>query len=181
LQSFSVADLQRRLKFALDKVGVGNAIGGIDFSFNEDRNGHYQLFWCPHAYLIFATDRRCKIRKALRKLRQFKKSVPVPKPIKISKFNNNPRRRSYALKMTFKRRIGYDEVKILKDGKTRKCRNTSTDRLRAVERVELFLYLDEIGLAQRVVFRGGKPLISTETVRIKAVGRRIKQKPKNRK
>jgi hypothetical protein len=171
LQRFSVADLQRRIKFALDQVGIGNAIGGIDFSFNEDRDGKYSPFWSVHAYLITATDDRVGLRKRLRKLRpQFKRTKRVRRPIKVSPFENSRRRRSYALKMAFKRRIGYDEIKLTKDGEPRERRNTSKDKLRAIERIELFLYLDQIGLAERVFFRGGKPVISAGTVRIKATG-----------
>jgi len=47
--------------------------------------------------------------------------------------------------MNFRRRIGYNEIKNIKE-KIRKCRNTSHDKLRAAERFELFMYLDRIGL-----------------------------------
>jgi hypothetical protein len=48
LHSVDIVNLQRRLKYALDAVGISAAIGGIDFSFNEDREGKYPPFWCPH-------------------------------------------------------------------------------------------------------------------------------------
>src|SRR6266404_384147 len=47
--------LQRRLKYALEAVGIGVALGGIDFSFNEDRDEKYRPFWSPHFYLITST------------------------------------------------------------------------------------------------------------------------------
>jgi hypothetical protein len=39
LHSVDIVNLRRRLKYALDSAGIGAAIGGIDFSFNEDREG----------------------------------------------------------------------------------------------------------------------------------------------
>ena len=52
LSVFSIVNFQRTLKYALDKIGLAVALGGIDFSFNEDKKGKYQPFWCPHFYLI---------------------------------------------------------------------------------------------------------------------------------
>ena len=52
LDTFSIVDLHRRIKYALEKAGIGLAIGGVDFSFNEDRKGKYDPFWCPHLYII---------------------------------------------------------------------------------------------------------------------------------
>jgi hypothetical protein len=52
LKSFDVKNMQRRLKSRLDQAGVDVAIGSIDFSFNEDEQGKYQGFWCPHVYLV---------------------------------------------------------------------------------------------------------------------------------
>ena len=58
LKSVSITNLQRRMKYALAKAGVEVAIGGIDFSFNEDKKYTYQPFWSPHLYVIMATRRR---------------------------------------------------------------------------------------------------------------------------
>ena len=58
LKSVSITNLQRRMKYALAKAGVDVAIGGIDFSFNEDRKGKYQPFWSPHLYVITATRKK---------------------------------------------------------------------------------------------------------------------------
>jgi hypothetical protein len=80
-----------------------------------------------------------------------------------------------ALKMKFKRRIGYDEIKIGKHGNIRKCRNTSRDKLRAIERLELFMYLDQIGLVPRVIYYGSEPKINSIGVTIERPhGHRIK-------
>ena len=173
LRKFSIADAQRRLKWALDRVALGPALGGVDFSFNEDRDGTFTPAWSVHSYIISATYDSKRLQKDLRDW--FKKTnTPVGKvvvrPIKVSSFTNIPYRRSYALKMNFKRRIGYKEVKI-QNGKKRTCRNTSTDGLRAKERLELFKYLDRIGLAARIILHGTRPFVDgNERVTLKPWG-----------
>ena len=39
LQSVSIENFQRRMKYALDKANIEVGIGGLDFSFNEDQKG----------------------------------------------------------------------------------------------------------------------------------------------
>lgn len=161
LKNFSIANFKRRIKAALDKAGVKCAIGGIDFSFNEDRENQWQPFTCPHIYLIASTDDREKLRRTLKK--NFLKTDEVKRPIKLPLFHNNAYRRSYSLKMIFKLRISH--YKKRKDDPTKKSRNTSTDKLRVDQRIELYRYLHQIGLAARVIFRGLKPKITNSKVR----------------
>jgi hypothetical protein len=155
LEKISVANCQRRLKYALQQTGIKVAIGGMDFSFNEDEHGKYRPFWSQHYYLITSTHDKNKLLKTLKAF--FPKTKAIPRSVKIPPFDNKSRRRSYALKTMFTRRIGYDETKTNASGKKRKCRNTRRDRLRSRERFELFMHLDKIGLAQRVVFFKAAP------------------------
>jgi hypothetical protein len=154
-KSFDLKNMQRRLKSRLDDAEVDAAIGSIDFSFNDDEDGEYQGSWCPHVYLITSTADRRQLR---RKLSGFECSKEIPRPKKIIRFENTARRRLYSMKMNFERRIGYDDRKI-RNGKIQDCRNTRTDRLRALERHELLLFLDQIGFAERAIFRFVKPVI----------------------
>jgi hypothetical protein len=163
LNTINIVNLQRRLKYALKDTKIPIALGGIDFSFNEDREGKYQPFWSVHFYLITSTESKTKLGNKLRGI--YLKSEEVPRSVKISSFNNIAVRRSYALKMNFRRRIGYAEIKN-RNGKIRKCRNTSSDKLRADERLELFIYLDQIGLASRVIFWRAKPIVNSSRVKI---------------
>jgi hypothetical protein len=162
LKNFSIANFQRRIKAALDIAGVKCAIGGIDFSFNEDRDQQWQPFICPHIYLITSTDDREKLHQALETI--FPETDEVPRPKHLPLFKNNAYRRSYSLKMIFKRRISY--YKMRKEKQT-KSRNTSNDKLRVDQRIELFKYLHQIGLAARVIFRGLKPEMSNSKVRFR--------------
>ena len=162
LKHFSIVNFQRRIKAALDAANVKSGIGGVDFSFNEDREIKWQPFICLHIYLIAATDNREKLRRALKKI--FLKIDEVRRPIKLPLFDNNAYRRSYSLKMIFKRRISY--YKMRKEKPT-KSRNTSNDDLRVDQRIELFKYLHQIGLAARIIFRGIKPEASRSKVRFR--------------
>jgi hypothetical protein len=160
----SAANCLRRLKYALQQAGIKVAIGGMDFSFNEDAKGKYKSFWSQHYYIItYALDLN-KLKKALKKY--FWDTEAVPRPVKISPFENKPRRRSYPLKTIFKRRIGYKAIRTDKSGRKRKCRNTRRDRLRSKERFELFIYLNKIGLASRVIFVGATPISDASGVSV---------------
>jgi hypothetical protein len=163
LKNFSIANFQRRIKAALDTANVKSGIGGVDFSFNEDRDQQWQPFICPHIYLIASIDDREKLRRILNTI--FRKTIEVHRPIKLPLFHNNAYRRSYSLKMIFKRRISH--YKMRKENLTKKSRNTSTDKLRVDQRIELYRYLHQIGFAARVIFRGIKPEISNSKVRFR--------------
>jgi len=163
LKNFSIANFQRRIKAALDAANINSGIGGIDFSFNEDRDQQWQPFVCPHIYLITSTDDREKLHQALETI--FPETDEVPRPKHLPLFQNNAYRRSYSLKMIFKRRISY--YKMRKDNPTKKSRNTSNDDLRVDQRIELYRYLHQIGLAARVIFRGLKPKITSSKVRFR--------------
>jgi hypothetical protein len=163
LRTVDIPNLQRRLKYTLNKAGLDIALGGIDFSFNDDHEQKYLPFWSPHFYLITSTADKATLKKKLCKL--FSKAKEIPHPVQIKSFKNKAYGRSYALKMDFRRRIGYSEIKKIEE-KIRKCRNTSHDKLRTVERLELFIYLDQIGFADRVFLLSAKPVVKGQGVKI---------------
>jgi hypothetical protein len=163
LHSVSIGNCQRRLKYALQATNFEVTLGGIDFSLNEDRKGKYKQFWGPHYYLITSTQNKNKLIKVLRPF--FRKMTKIPRPVKVTPFENKASRRSYALKTIFFRRVGYDEIKM-RNGTMRQCRNTSRDKLRSKERLELFMYLNKIGLAARVIFFGAMPISDSSGVYI---------------
>ena len=162
LSQFSITDLQRRFKYAMDKADIRSAIGGIDFSFNEDQEGKFKPFWNVHLYAITGGKKE-QLSRQLKAIVQYSRAVPRPK--RVTSFENKAIRRSYALKMHFERRIGYNEIKSGK-GKRRKCRNTKRDELLVAQRLELYLFLDRIGFAERVFFRGAKPVTNANGVSI---------------
>ncbi len=175
LNKFKIINFQRRLRSVLDAIGLVEAIGGIDFSFNEDRDQMYKPFWCPHIYVICSVASEDRARHALKNV--FRHDYRIPRPVKISTFNNSARRRSYAFKTEFIRRIGYEEIK----SNGRKCRNTSRDKLRTAERLELFRYLNRCGLAQFLIFKGCKPVTDDMRVRIRRIAPTTSHQSKSKK
>jgi hypothetical protein len=167
LHTLDIGNLRRRLGYALAKAGIGVAIGAIDFSFNEDEEGKYKPYWSAHYYVITSVANKSRVRKLLKRL--FASGRRIPRPVKISAFDNTSRRRSYAFKTQFNRRIGIDAIKKGKDSIVRNCRNTSKQRLRAAERLELYAYLDQIGLAERFIFRRVKPVIKSTKVKLEVI------------
>jgi hypothetical protein len=169
LHSLSITDFHRRLKYALKEVGIDAAIGGIDFALSEHKTDRFAPRWVAHHYIIVPTANPDKIRAAL--LARFPRSDRVPRPVKVPKFENISRRRSYALKMHFMRRISIDGSEATND-KPRVRRNTEDQRLRTSERLELWLYLDQIGLGTRPIFHGLKPIIGRNKVSIVKINRK---------
>jgi hypothetical protein len=102
------------------------------------------------------------LRRTLKKI--FRKTIEVNRPIKLPLVHNNAYRRSYSLKMIFKRRISY--YKMRKE-KPVKSRNTSRYELRVDQRIELFKYLHQIGFAARIIFWGIKPEASRSKMRFR--------------
>jgi hypothetical protein len=166
LHTLYICHLRRRLKYALAEAELDIAIAAIDFSFNEDKDRKYNPYWSAHYYVITSLANKARIKKILKRF--FASDRRIPRPVKISAFNDSSRRRSYAFKINFKRRVGVDAIKKGKDGTMRKCRNTSNQRLRAAERLELFMYLDQIGFGERFIFRGVKPVIKSSGVKFRA-------------
>ena len=109
LHTLDIKNLLRRLGYALAKAGIDIAIGAIDFSFNEDKDGKYKPFWSAHYYVITSVANKAKIKKMLKRL--FTSDRRIPRPVKISAFDNSSRRRSYAFKIQYNRRIGVDAIR----------------------------------------------------------------------
>ncbi len=162
LNRFNITNYQRRIKTILDSVGIKSAIGGIDISFNEDRENKWLPYICLHPYLITATNDRQKLRRDLKRI--IPKSIEVPKPVQVPLFENKAYRRSYSLKFDIQRRIS---CKKIRKWKSKKSRNTSYDDLLVDQRIELYKYLHQIGLAARIFFRGIKPEVSKTKVKFR--------------
>lgn len=162
LSAFSIDNFVRRIKSALDRADVMSAIGGVDISFNESREDRWPPITSVHLYLIVATDDKRQLSRCLKA--EFSSSRQIPRPIHLSAFDNNSFRRSYSLKTSFKRRIS--NTKPRKED-ARPVQDTSPDRPRVDQRIELYLLLHKVGLSARVFFRGVKPEVAEAKVRFR--------------
>jgi hypothetical protein len=161
LSKFSASGLINRVKTILRKNGVRLAVGGIDFSFNQDGRGAFRSHWCAHLWLILPSCNRELWEPALRKANPA--SDTTPHPIKIEAWDGRREALAYALKTTFKRRVSVFKKKAL-GGRLK--RNTSEQDLRVSELIPLYQYLDSIGLHSRVFLLGARPTMTDRGISI---------------
>lgn len=104
---------------------------------------------CPRA----PTKNINRLKKRLK--RRFLKTDAVPRPVQVVQWDGRSRALRYALKANFQRRIGRDDGNRFstKKGTNRTCRVTEKQRLRSMDKRELLLNLDQIGLQGRLLLR----------------------------
>ncbi len=154
LSALSILNVKNEVSRALYDCKIPFAIGGLDFSFNEDKEGRFLPHWSPHFWLSVPSYNRSRWEILLR--RSFPKSIAVPRPIRTAPWDGSRRALGYAVKTDFQRRITYDKPMAYRDS-WRMCRNSRKDRLRAAERVELYQSLHHISPSARIILLGVDP------------------------
>jgi hypothetical protein len=172
LSQLSIKSLQDGVKKVLRANGVKLALGGLDLSYNEHRDHRFAPHWAPQYWLLLPTSNRHRWEPALRSLSP--SSDVVPRPLKILRWDRDLAALGYALKTRFKRRESYEHERPYRDG-TRICRNTRSLPLRAKERLELFQFLDQVGLAARVFLLGARPTRTEAGISIVRLSKRQNQ------
>jgi hypothetical protein len=143
----------RRWKEALGRAGVTWLLGATDWSFNEHKNGRYHESWLEHFYGFTVTDEPKKLRRSLKE--QFPPNDAIPRPVQVKSWDGDKTAIDYMLKPVFKRRIGTDEGQRhdQESGGERECRATDKQPLRAEQKHELLMFLDQIGIQSRFLMR----------------------------
>jgi len=166
LEQADLNELQSDAKSLLRKVGIRYAMGGVDLSYNQE--GRSAGYWCGQIWaFVFSDDldwadqlRGHHRRMVLLEKYSFQLRELLPystkRPVMVKPYDGNPDGAAYALKSTFNRRVSYVQEKVV-DGVTRTCRNTSNQPLRVAERVELYPFLNQQGLASRIFLMGIRP------------------------
>ena len=130
----------------------------MDFSFNEVRleDGSFSAKLAAHVYCFAPYDEVGTGTPGRESLRQSFPAMPLAtRPVQVKWFDGNPRALAYAFKGSFTRRQSLPKV-LGPDGVARKRRNTRARPLRAMQKIELALLLDDLGLLGRFVLRGMK-------------------------
>jgi hypothetical protein len=158
--------LREQLVEALKATGISRAIGGFDITMNEHQTESFDPHWQPHAWIFVP---RREIRRREKTFREyFPKTKPaVRRPVMIKRFNRNLAGIAYAMKGDFSRRVSLPRQRR-RNGKTKKRRNVRYRPLRAAQKVELMLMLDQIGLESRVFLYGVEMIDKPNGQRIKA-------------
>jgi hypothetical protein len=152
----SPADQQRavrRWKEKLGKGGVASFVGATDISFNEHKSGRYKPYWSIHFFGLTVTDDLKLLKRKLRK--HFLSTDSIAVPVKVAKWDDDPKALRYILKPNFWRRVGTDNAERhdTTTGGTRTCRATDKQRLPSRRKRELLVYLDHIGMQGRFVMK----------------------------
>ena len=86
---------------------------------------------------------------------QFPPNDAIPRPVQVKSWDGDKTAIDYMLKPTFRRRIGTDEGQRHDEetGGERECRATDKQPLRAEQKHELLLFLDQIGIQSRFLMR----------------------------
>jgi hypothetical protein len=155
LSDLSAKSLIDRTKRCLKRNGVDMAVGGVDFSFNEDQRGRFCPHWSGHLWLVLPSRNQEVWGPALR--RQNPASELAPIPVKIQEWDRQNNALAYALKINFHRRVSVYERKLTR---SRTARNTNEQDLRVAERIPLYCYLNAIGLHSRLFLLGARPTMT---------------------
>lgn len=136
---------------ALTAAGLSTAVVGIDVSFNEHLAADFRPHWSLHPRVFVPRPLTAFEVKTLRA--HFPPSNLIPRPLKVAAFDGNLVGIAYGMKPAFGRRQSYEQTKPTSNG-TRQCRNTRGRPLRGNEAVELAVFLDAVGMRQRLILHG---------------------------
>jgi hypothetical protein len=149
LSRLSITDFTDSIGLKLAKSRMHFGLGGVDFTYNEHRDGHFSSHWAPHVWMLTNKYNRARWETLLR--RKFVRTQAIRRPVKINEWDGNRAAIGYSLKYKFGRRIS----DVGQRGEAaRVCKITTYDRLRSAERFELYSYLNEIGLGSRILLMG---------------------------
>lgn len=165
LTEFDLAACTRRLKRKLANAGVSQAFGGIDVSVNIDRaSGKPSIV--QFQYTLFLSLERGNWEKALKL--SLNRSKTIERPFVVKFFDGKKVGLAYALKSNFVKRETYYANNAHRDDRTG-CANTRNRELRGEAWALVMIFLDQIGLDERLFLLGLKKIISKEKVRIRPI------------
>jgi len=157
--------LARQLRRALSAGGVRQAFGGFDVSANEHATQRFAPHFRPHAWLFVPAQQMARCERVFRE--SFPASRIVRRPVRMQRFDGDPRGLAYALKADFARRISIPR-QALPNGDIAR-RNTRLRPLLARQKMELALALDKIGLGARIFLHGLRMVEVGGVVRLKKI------------
>jgi hypothetical protein len=158
----------------LKAAGISLFIGGIDFSFNEDKRTHvkaadtFETHLCTHvwgfapAYLV-TTEAKALLRAANHK------STSVGRPIWSKRFDRKLAGIAYAWKPNFSRRVSETVIRMTRKGVPRRTSTPRTMPLRVKQAVILHGRLNIISFEDRLVLAGVKPVAFNGSLRFKMI------------
>jgi hypothetical protein len=150
LSTFDHVAFRQSARSALLSAGVQRFILGLDVSLDhEDRRLNEAFFQLQWWGLFQEPDGPWRDRlKAL-----VNSTGIVTRPLKVITPDSLEAAAAYGLKSTFTRRVSYTDTNLTRLDRG-KCRNTRDRLLRGEASIELMLFLDRIGLENRLLGHG---------------------------
>jgi hypothetical protein len=136
-------------------------VGGIDLSLNDDSQKNLGIAWQLQLYCVALIKDRTEIASLLKS--KIPGSKHVIRPVQTKACDGSLEAISYAFKTEFIQRIAY-QATTTKNGKSRKYWTTRKVSLRPVDHVQALLWLDSIGLAQRLYLLGVRMTMTSNGV-----------------
>ena len=134
-----------RVEAGLRVLGLP-AVGALDISINEDRDGGVPTHWCPHGHAVvldWLTDEQVANATAL-----FPKSPLVSRPVHVVDLDQRENGLAYALKPDRVRRVAYTDSS---DPNRNAHRNTRRRPLRPWQAAQLALVEHQLGFENRLI------------------------------
>jgi hypothetical protein len=141
-------------------------IGGIDISLNDDRQKNLGTGWQLQLYCIALVRDRRKFALLLKK--QFPRSSTISRPVQTKDCDGSLNAFSYAFKTEFVRRIAY-RGKLSEKHQGRQCWMTRKVSVSPIDHADLLVWLDSVGLAQRLYLRGLRMTVTRNGVALATV------------
>jgi hypothetical protein len=139
-----------QLRRALRAARIRQAFGGFDISANEHAEGRFAPHYRPHAYLFIPARQFARGERVFRSY--FPPSATIRRPVVVKPFDCSLRGLAYAQKANFQRRVTLPRERLA-NGEVKR-RNTRDRPLRALQKLEIALALDRIGLGGRIFVHG---------------------------
>lgn len=136
---------------ALNQAGLTPAVGGFDVSFNEDEEGENLPHWSAHGHLTTNDWLSSKQKEVLRAA--VSPSAWVRRPVKVLTLDDRDNGPLYTIKPDRARKVSYLDSSKVHLGRA-PFRNTHRRDLRPDQAVALAQVEHELGLRNRVLFRG---------------------------
>jgi hypothetical protein len=150
LDAFDIDDFHGYIHGALKACGIDHYKLGLDVSLNEHGGRASSKFWQLQAWGFFH-EPKIRWRKQLKV--QINPNGTVTRPVKVVEPDSVEAAAAYGLKITFVRRVSYRKANLEREDRGA-CRNTRDRLLRGDAWVELMLFLDRIGLQNRILLSG---------------------------
>jgi hypothetical protein len=151
LKSLCIANVRSKLIETLERSANFNWLAlGMDVSLNDDKQKGLGIGWQLQWYGIASVEDHQSFAKAIRNF--VFSSETVKRPVRVVACDGSPTALSYILKTNFVRRVAYWGYGVTRSGQLRRCWRTRKVSLRAPEEVELRIWLDRIGIENRLLF-----------------------------